>query len=171
MRRKTHSFSTTEDLWEEVAQTAAKEHASQSSIISRALQQYFAAKVVRSSWDTDEESAWYNPRKFYTFSEDKKGHSIQIRLWIPKNLAGQIGRVVNSGQIPEYRSPQDFYRDSLFHRAHEVAEWLDDGELKAETGLSILLAEEDAIKQMKRDAEALLEATRTKLQEAWDKGE
>lgn len=170
-RRKPHSFSTTNELWREVAQAAAREHVSQSTVISRALLQYFSTKVTRSSWDTDEESSWYNAKKFYTYSEDKKGHSIQIRLWVPKNLAGQVGRVVNSGQIPEYKSPQDFYRDSLFHRAHDVAEWLDDGELKAEVGMAILLAEEDAINQMKRDAEALIEATRSNLQEAWDKGE
>lgn len=171
MARKTQSFYTTESLAEEVSKAASRDHVSQSAIINEALTQYFSTKVTRSSWDTDEESSWYSPRKFYTYSEDKKGHSIQIRLWVPKNVAGQIGRVINSEQIPEYRSAQDFYRDALLHRAFLVAQWLDDGELKAETGLAMMLAEEDAIAQTKKDVDELIESTRANLQMAWDRGD
>ncbi len=170
-RRKPRSFSTTNELWQEVTQAASREHVSQSAIISRALVQFFATKIQRSSWDTEDESSWYDIKKFFTYSEDKKGHSIQIRLWVPKNLAGQIGRVANSGQIPEYRSPQDFYRDALVHRAHVIAEWLDDGELKAEVGMLSMLAEEETIAQIKRDAENLIEATKENLEEAWSNGD
>jgi hypothetical protein len=160
--RSVRSISTPDPLWDEVILASKREGVSMSAIVNRALQQFFTTQVARSSWDTDEESSWYDERKFYTYSEDKKGHSIQIRLWIPKNLAGQIGRVVNSGQIPEYRSAQDFYRDSMFHRAHVVSEWLDDGEL---------IADEDEIAQLKKDAEVLIAATRENLEEAWNRGD
>lgn len=171
MTRRSQSFYTTENLSEEIKVAAQREGVSQSEIINRALGQYFSTKIVRSSWDTDDEGSWYDERKFYTYSEDKKGHSIQIRLWVPKNVAGQIGRVINSDQIPEYRSSQDFYRDALLHRAFRVAQWIDDGELQAEVGLAMMLAEEDAIKQMKADVEALVESTRENLTAAWERGD
>lgn len=171
MGRRTESFYTTDSLSSEIAQAAQREGVSKSEIVNRALAQHFATKITRSSWDTEDVNSWYDERKFYTYSEDKKGHSIQIRLWVPKNVAGQIGRVVNSEQIPEYRSAQDFYRDALLHRAFLIAQWLDDGELKAETGLVMMMAEEDAIKQAKADVEALIESTRENLQSAWDKGD
>lgn len=169
--RTVRSIYTTDDLWEEVQNASKREGVSLSAVVSRAIQQYFATKVTRSSWDTDDESSWYEPTKFYTYSEDKKGHSIQIRMWVPKNLAGQIARVVNSGLVPEYRSAQDFYRDAMFHRAHIVGEWIDDGELKAELGMAILIAEEDEIAQMKKDSETLIARLRENLEEAWNRGD
>lgn len=164
------SISTSPELWDEIKLLARKEGLSVSSIVIRALSQYLSTMVVRSSWQTEEESAWYDERKFYTYSEDKKGHSSYVRLWIPKNLAGQIGRVVNSGQIPEYRSSQDFYRDALFHRAHQVGKWLDDGALKTELDMAMLMAEEQEIAQRRRDFDLLITDMRENLEEAWNSG-
>lgn len=166
-RRVPHSFSTTETIWEQVSAQAQQRGVSQSAIVNEALTQFFSTKIQRSSWETGEDDGWYDAQKFYTWSEDRNGHSAQVRMWIPKNLAGQIGRIVNSGEIPELRSPQDFYRDALFHRAHVVAQWIDDGELRREVGMAILQAEEDAIAQAKMDAEKLIETTRFNLEEAW----
>lgn len=166
-RRKPHSFSTTPEMWEEIAGAANVSGQSQSAVINEALSQFFATKIKRSSWETGDEDSWYDERKFYTFSEDKKGHSIQVRMWVPKNLAGQIARIVGSGEVPELRGPQDFYRDALLHRAHKIAQWLDDGELHREVGMAILQAEEDAIAQAKVDFEALINSTRENLEEAW----
>lgn len=169
--RLVRSISTTHELWEEVTLAARREGVSQSAIVIRALTQFFATQITRSSWQTEDEGAWYDERKFYTYSEDKKGHSSYVRLWIPKNLAGQIGRVVNSGQIPEYRSSQDFYRDAMFHRAHQVSRWLDDGNLKTELGMAILIAEEEEINQQRKDLDVLLTVTRENLEEAWAAGQ
>lgn len=171
MGRNVQSFSTTDDLRGEITQAARREGVSQSEIINRALTQYFSTKVARSSWDTDDEDGWYDEKKFYTASQNQKGFSAYLRVWVPKNLAGQIGRVVESNQIPEYRSAQDFYRDALSHRAYKVAQWIDNGELKAEAGLLMMLAEEERIRQQKRDVEALVEQTQENLQTAWDRGD
>lgn len=170
-QRKVTSFAPTTELHDEIQAAARREQVSQNTIINRALEQYFSTKVARSSWDTEEESGWYDENKFYVYSQDKQGHSHYARIWIPKNLAGLIGRVVNSEQIPEYRSSQDFYRDALFHRAHKVAQWIDDGALKGEIGVLTLKAEEETINRMKKDAAELIEITRQNLQEAWDNGE
>lgn len=169
--RKTTSFTITDELLDEIQSAARREQVSQTTIITRALTQFFSTKVARSSWDTEEESGWYDEKKFYVYSQDKKGHSHYARIWIPKNLAGLIGRVVNSEQIPEYRSSQDFYRDALFHRAHKIAEWIDNEELKGEVGVLTLKAEEEAINRMKKDAEELIEVVEQNLREAWDNGE
>lgn len=151
--------------------TARKEDVSQSSIINRALERYFSTKVARSAWETVSDDEWYDKRNFYTHAADKQGHSIQIRMWIPKNLAGQIGRVIASGAIPEYREPMDFYRDAMFHRGFEVAQWIDDNELTREITMLILKAEEDAIAQQKADAEALVESTKRNLDDAIQRGD
>lgn len=171
MGREVQSFSTTEDLKAEIHAAARREGVSQSEIINRALTQHFASKITRSSWDTDDVDSWYDEKKFYVSSQDKNGHSAYLRVWVPKNMAGQIGRVVNSGEIPEYRSAQDFYRDALLHRAHKVAQWIDNEELKAESGLHMMLSEEEKIRQMKQDVDVLIEQTKENFQTAWDRGD
>ena len=169
--RTNKSISTTETIWEQVRDAAHKQGISQSAVVNKALEQMFSMKIKRTSWETQDQDSWYDPQSFYTFSEDRKGHSAQLRIWVPKNLAGQISRIVNSGEIPELRSPQDFYRDAMFHRAHQVAQWIDDGELKKEVGISILQAEEDAIRQAHQDSIALIESTRQNLKAAFDRGD
>lgn len=171
MGKSPQSFAATDDLKNEIVQAARREGVSQSEIINRALSQYFATKITRSSWDTDDENSWYDEKKFYVATENKRGFSSYLRLWVPKNLAGQIGRVVESNQIPEYRSAQDFYRDALSHRAYKVAQWIDDGELVRETGLLMMLSEEQRITQEKQDVDALVAQTRENLQTAWDRGD
>lgn len=170
-RRVPHSFSTTDEMWEEVTSAAYRQGISQSAVINQALEQFFSTKITRSSWETVDEAAWYDAKKFYTYSQDKNGHSAQVRMWIPKNLAGQIGRIIGSGEIPELRTPQDFYRDALFHRAHVVSEWLDDGELRKEVGMMALQAEEDRIAQEQEDFNTLLESTKRNLETALERGD
>ena len=169
--RFSRSFSTSEDIWSQVEEEARRHGISMSAIVNEALEVYFGQRIKRSSWETTDESSWYDEKKFYTFSEDKKGHSAYLRMRVPKNLAGQIGRIVNSGEIPELRSSYDFYRDALFHRAHQVAEWLDDGVLKKEVGVLMLLSEEHQVRQAREDAEDLLESTRANLDAAYKRGD
>lgn len=169
MAREIISVSTTEHLAEEVKAAARREGVSVSSVINQALDQFFQTKIARSSWETEAEAAWYSPQKFYTNTEDKHGHSSLLRVWVPKNLAGQIGRIVESGVIPELRSRADFYRDAMLHRAHNIATWLDDGVLDKEVRLSMLLSEEEAIQQAKKDAENLTAATQANLEDAWER--
>lgn len=162
-------MSTSEHLAAEVRATARREGVSISSVINQALEQFLQTKIARSSWETEPEAAWYSPQKFYTNTEDKHGHSSLLRVWVPKNLAGQIGRIVESGIIPEIRSRADFYRDAMLHRAHNIATWIDDGELDKEVRISMLLSEEETIIQAKKDSENLTAATQTNLEDAWER--
>ena len=165
------SFSIIKSLYEEVQAASKREQVSQATILNRALSQYFSTKIARSSWDTEDADDWYDEKKFYVHSQDSHGHSHYARIWIPKNVAGLIGRVVNSGQVSEYRSTQDFYRDAMLHRAHRVAQWIDDEELEAEAGVLAMASEEESIERAKKDAEDLIEKIRVNLQAAWENRE
>lgn len=158
-------------MMREIAETAERRGISQSSIINQALESYFATKLARSAWETVSDDDWYNPKTFYTHSSDKQGHSHAIKLLIPKNLAGQVARIVSTGIIPEYRSNQDLFRDAILHRCHQVGKWLDDEELLREVTLLILQSEETMIAQQKADAEELIAITRDNLEEAWRRGD
>lgn len=169
--RFSRSFSTSGAVIREIEEAASREGVSQSTIINRAIERYFATKVSRSAWDTVSEDEWYSPRNFYTQSSDKQGHSSPVKMQIPKNLAGQVSRVVGSGAIPEYRSNQDFYRDAIFHRAHTVGRWIDDAELVREVTMLIIKAEEDQIAQQKKDAHDLIEVTQHNLEDMIHRGD
>lgn len=158
-------------MFEAIRTEARRHNVSFSAVINDALEVFFGAKITRSSWETTDAQGWYDPKKFYTYSEDKKGHSAQLRLRVPTNLAGQIARVVNSGIIPELRTSQDFYRDALFHRAHDVAEWIDDGLLKKEVDVMMLRSEQARIRQSREDAIELIGETRENLTAAYHRGD
>ena len=157
--RKPRSFSTSEELWSKVQQEAAETGSNQSTIINRALADFFQTRTVRSSWSLEDDD-WYDEHRFYTFTEDKNGHSAKITMNVPKNLAGTIHKLVGNPKIPELKSPQDFYRSALFHYAHKVGRWIDDEELVEQVTLGMMQADLDAIVQGKRDVDALIESAR-----------
>lgn len=171
MARIIKSFSTSQEMAELIDEAARTEGVSMSQVINRALQQWQQTKVQRDAWGTTDGQEWYDPRKFFTATEDRNGHSAQIRTWVPKNLAGQVARIVNSGMIPELRSSADFFRDAIFHRSKQVARWLDDGELLNEVDLHMMLADELAIVQKQRDVDALVLAMKTNLSQAMSRGD
>lgn len=171
MARIIKSFSTSAEMEDAINAAARAEGVSMSQIINRALHLWQQTTVQRNTWGTTDGQEWYDPRKFFTATEDRNGHSAQIKTWVPKNLAGQVARVVNSGMIPELRSSSDFFRDAIFHRAKQVARWLDDGELLSEVDLHLMLADELAIQQKQKDVDALVVAMKTNLTQAMNRGD
>lgn len=170
-KRIPKTFSTSAETEEKINAEAMREGIPISQVINRALSLYFQTKMQRDNWQTDDGQGWYDPKKFYVGSEDRNGHSAQIRVWIPKNLAGQIGRLVEAGRIPEIRSQNDFARDALFHRAKQVAQWLDDDELMTEVDLHMMIAEEESIAQQQKDVDALVASMEENLRAAWLRGD
>lgn len=150
---------------------AKAEGISMSQVMNRALYQWQQTTVQRNAWGTTDGQEWYDPKKFFTATEDRNGHSAQIKTWVPKNLAGQVARIVNSGMIPELRSSSDFFRDAIFHRSKQVAKWLDDGELLNEVDLHMMLADELAIAQQQKDVDALVSAMKSNLSAAMGRGD
>lgn len=64
----------------------------------------------------------YSPDKFYTHATDKKGHCVSIRTAVPPNLSSEIDTLIASRKYPDYKTPQDFVRDAVFHRL----QWLNE---------------------------------------------
>lgn len=127
-RRRPHSFSATDELWEQVKEEAAQYGTSVSSVIIEALAAHFQSKVVRrSSWDTDDEAGWYDESRFYTFSQDKQGHSAKAEINIPKNVAAEVAGIVDSRAFPQLRTIQDFYRNAIRHWAYRTGKMLNNG--------------------------------------------
>lgn len=69
----------------------------------------------------------YSPRNFYTWASDKKGHSHQTRVNLPKDWGPIMARLVEL--VPAYEFSTEFVRDACFHRARWLSEHLDDPEL------------------------------------------
>jgi len=70
-------------------------------------------------WET--EDAGYSEENFYTHAKDKQGHSVQINTKFPDYIVAAISELVQSKEIPEYATAQDFVRDSVHHRLHWCA--------------------------------------------------
>jgi len=155
--RRPHSFSTNDELWEKILQEAKETGTAYSTIINGALADYFQTRTIRSSWSV-EDDGWYDEKKFYTYTEDKNGHSAKVTMNIPKNLAGTIHKLVGSSKIPEIKTIQDFCRSAIFHYAHKVGRWVDDEELVDQVTMGMLQADLEAVVQERRDIDALIDS-------------
>lgn len=137
------SFVTTAHWKEKCQKEADKRGISVSRLIQTAIAEHFEAfDGGNGSWDTVDEADAYDPKKFYTASQDKKGHSYHARVNLPKPLAGQMAGLVQSGLIPQFRSIEDVIRDAVMHRVKQVARMIDDGELEGAVDLAMLLSNE-----------------------------
>jgi hypothetical protein len=59
----------------------------------------------------------YDPSEVYAGgAKDAQGHSANIRCHIPDHWVAAVSELVNSSEWPEYKTPQDFYRDAVYHR-------------------------------------------------------
>lgn len=93
-----------------------------------------ASDRAASRWEVTT-PAGYNPSAYYTQASDKKGHTAKITVGLPVNVAGEISNVYMSGKIPEIRNAQDFIRDAVIHRLHDLQPILDDPELERQIGM------------------------------------
>lgn len=163
------SFTCPAPVKKRIEDEAKRHDTSQTQIILQALSFYFHSAESGDPWDV-EADGWYNPHTFYTLGEDKKGHSVKVTASIPKNLIGEIARVVESGEIPEYQSRTHFVRDAIYHRAKQVAGFLKNGELERQTDLALMLSMEMGIQQQKEETELLIATMRDNCQQAYARG-
>lgn len=110
----------------------------------------------------------YRPDRFYTKSTNSDGHGERMNVRIPQGLDSQIHAAV--GEIPEYRSVQDFFRDAAVHRL----EFLQKQYVLGEGARRILELERIGADSERRqqETEMMSEAVETldsKLQRLWDK--
>jgi hypothetical protein len=167
--RRPRSWSTTDEFYEQITDEASKQGMSVSSLVTNALREYLSRQdAPASSFETTaEDDDFYMVKKFFTYSEDKRGHSSQVRVTLPKNLVGQLSRICKSGQIPELRTINDAIRNATFHFSRQLALWIDDGDLKSEIDLQMMIADEEMIAQKKADAEGYIAVVRKNLEDAF----
>lgn len=166
MKRTPRSIAVSDKVWAQVRTEAAEAGESMSQVVNQALAVFFRTKHDRGAWETMDPSEQYDPLKFYTATEDRNGHSVQIKVTVPKNVAGIISSVVQSGKVPEYRTQTDFYRDAVIHRGKVVANLIDSEELGHEIDLHVMVSEEKYIKQQKADVEGLIQSFEENMDEA-----
>lgn len=68
----------------------------------------------------------YDPNQFYPYSRDAKGHSQPFRVDVPDGELNEMWEIVNASQ-GIYRTPQDFVRDAIVHRAKYLGEMFSEG--------------------------------------------
>lgn len=169
--RLVKSISISPEAWASIEEEASRRGVSKSHIISEAIGDRLRTKIERDEWDTVNPSRSYDPKNFYTASENKKGFSNTVKFAIPKGILGQIQRIINSGFVPEYRSSSDFMRDAVMHRLKQVAAWIDDGELEAQVELTMMIFREEQIAQQKADVEILMARVRQNFEDAMERGD
>jgi len=134
-----------------------------SQMYLRALTHYFGT-FEASAWETDDDPDSYDSTRFYTHSEDRKGHSFHVRTNIPKPLAGELSSLVQSGMVPAYRSIGDVARDAIYHRTKQIAQMIDNGELEQTVDMAMLLSDELQIMDEAEHAQQLIETLRANAQ-------
>lgn len=60
----------------------------------------------------------YSRDKFYTAATDGSNGSTQVHIKIPSSVAGELGSLVASRVIPDYRTAHDVIRNGLVHQLH-----------------------------------------------------
>lgn len=63
----------------------------------------------------------YSRTKYYMRATDGKGHSQNMQVKVTEQIGGMIGALVASG-MTRYKTPQDFVRDAIVHRLHDMHE-------------------------------------------------
>ena len=158
-RSTTTSFRIPTYWFNKVQDEAKRRDESLSAIYLRALTQYFGT-FDNESWSTVDDTEFYDRTRFYTHSEDKKGHSFHVRANIPKPLGGELGSLVQSGMVPAYRSVGDIVRDAVYHRIKEVSSMIDAGEVEQAVDMAMLHSEELRMLNEAEQADHLIEAMR-----------
>lgn len=71
-------------------------------------------------WALSSES--YSPETFYTRATDGNGHASVLHIKVSPALLGELQRLVQSRQIPQYQTYADVVRDAVIHRLRYIAD-------------------------------------------------
>lgn len=74
-------------------------------------------------WGT--EAVGYRIDDFYIGSTDGRGHNQNVQVPVPTNVMGHMASMIQMRTFPAYRSMQDFIRDAIVHRLHQLAAMTD----------------------------------------------
>lgn len=114
-------------------------------------------------WATQDTKS-YSLDEVYSRSTDGRGHSANLgQVKVSPEMAGEIGALVASGVIPEYRTAQDFVRDAVVHRLAYWAEKQKNGDLQRRVTIEAMMARRDRQKAEIDNMTGLLEKTENTL--------
>ena len=105
-------------------------------------------------WAVDDGA--YSVDNFYTKSKDMQGHSTVYHVRLPDYVAGEIGSMIESRRIPDYRTAADLIRDAITHRLHYLSQR---ATLPALEGLVNRIAIENKTAQYQEELDAFRELT------------
>ena len=165
----TSSFRIPIYLFQKVQDEAKRLDTSISQVYLRALSHYFQTFNAE-TWATTEDAEVYEPSKFYTKSQDTKGHSTTMRANVPKPFAGEVASLVASRVVPAYRSVGDVVRDALYHRLKAISRMIDDGELEQSVDMAVLISEEKRIEEEVEESITLTSIMRSNAQNMLARG-
>jgi len=168
-RPVTSSFRIPVYWFEKVRDEAKRLDTSISQVYLRALSHYFGT-FDSESWMTTEDAEVYETSKFYTKSQDTKGHSTTMRANVPKPFAGEVASLVASRIVPAYRSTGDVVRDALYHRLKAISRMIDDGDLEQVVDMAVLISEEKRIEEEVEESVTLTSIMRSNAQNMLARG-
>lgn len=96
----------------------------------------------------------YDKDRRYTKHSDRAGHSAEIRLKLPPQMAAQIGKIVAGQVIGDYERNSDFVIDACYHHLERIGRELESGEIQQTLNVLILL---DDARRRKIEREAFEE--------------
>jgi hypothetical protein len=93
-------------------------------------------------------SSTIDPTKFYARATAPQDDAIEIETTVPPQVLADIQQLVDDGDFPEYRTPDDFYRDALVHELHAIMGQVDDPRLRGnvERLLRRIASEEESLR-------------------------
>lgn len=94
--------------------------------------------------------AQYDPDEFYTRATNNHDHSERITARVRPDEYATVQAIIQSGQIPELKSDQDFTRDARIHRLQYLTESYLTGPIRERTELLLARMEQDAIAEAAR---------------------
>lgn len=164
------TFRPDDKLREKIQQHVDTHGVTISNLFREAVRLFLVGRSARDSFVTIEGED-YDPGTFYVASQDKHGHSTQVRVSFPKPIVAAIADLIASGHFPAYRTAEGFIRDATVHRlkwATREAE-LTDAEASVEEGM-LLILERDMVEKRKT-REELMDAVETNITEMMELGQ
>lgn len=122
-------------------------------------------------WDLDDGTG-YDPSKFYTKASTTKGDKGENwQVMVPSSVASQLTAMIQGGKIKHYATRQDFIRDAIYHRLHDIAEMLNDTQLARKLGILYRTSEMLSIREDVQAADDFIDTVRESCRELEDRKE
>ncbi len=119
--------------------------------------------MAKAKWSVRSGQKYDKDRRFVQHS-DKAGHTSEIRLRLPPQMAAQIGEIVASKVIEDYLRPTDFVADAVYHHLERIGREIDSGEIQRMLTVHVMLSDAQRRKIERESFEELIETVNQNAQ-------